>query len=332
MSTTTPNRTDPMSRLYRTRWFMPAFSLFLGALMFVAFWVGDNPADGAFAAGVMAFVARCSTSAAAARRPSPASAARRATSAGSASTSTPPRWPASSSSSSSSAPGSSRSPRAGTAARTRSSAPSAASRTSPRWRSCAGAPSRRSTLPAERQGPGGPSGLQNRQAVVARRLEGSIPSPLRLGRLDRSGRLKPPAALLPPIGFGYLFFFFFFVTRGPSQKENQETPPGEPTKREDIASTNCSLHPGRPWRVRARGHHRGCHWTRQRRQEPAADERPRADQARIADRPIIQERPRLAKTAERSGQSPKRRISRTGRADSARWRTGRRRRCGRRCR
>ena len=57
MSTTTPNRTDPMSRLYRTRWFMPAFSLFLGALMFVAFWVGDNPADGAFAAGVMAFVA-----------------------------------------------------------------------------------------------------------------------------------------------------------------------------------------------------------------------------------------------------------------------------------
>ena len=57
MSTTTPNNTDPMSRLYRTRWFMPAFSLFLGALMFVAFWVGGNPADGAFAAGVMAFVA-----------------------------------------------------------------------------------------------------------------------------------------------------------------------------------------------------------------------------------------------------------------------------------
>jgi hypothetical protein len=32
---------------------------------------------------------------------------------------------------------------------------------------------------AERHGPGGSSGLQNRQAVVARRLEGSIPSPLR---------------------------------------------------------------------------------------------------------------------------------------------------------
>jgi len=26
-----------MSRLYRTRWFMPAFSLFLGALIFGAF-------------------------------------------------------------------------------------------------------------------------------------------------------------------------------------------------------------------------------------------------------------------------------------------------------
>jgi len=32
----------------------------------------------------------------------------------------------------------------------------------------------------ERQGSGGPSGLQNRQGVVARRLEGSIPSPLRV--------------------------------------------------------------------------------------------------------------------------------------------------------
>ena len=57
MSTTTPNRPDPMSRLYRTRWFMPAFSLFLGALMFVAFWIGDNPGQGAAAAAVMAVVA-----------------------------------------------------------------------------------------------------------------------------------------------------------------------------------------------------------------------------------------------------------------------------------
>ena len=57
MSTTTPNRPDPMSRLYRTRWFMPAFSLFLGVLMFVAFWIGDNPGQGAAAAAVMAVLA-----------------------------------------------------------------------------------------------------------------------------------------------------------------------------------------------------------------------------------------------------------------------------------
>src|SRR4051794_31231248 len=37
--------------------------------------------------------------------------------------------------------------------------------------------------PAERQGSGGPSGLQNRQACAAHRLEGSIPSPLRNGLL-----------------------------------------------------------------------------------------------------------------------------------------------------
>ena len=46
-----------MSRLYRTRGFMPAFSLFLGVLMFVAFWIGDNPGQGAAAAAVMAVVA-----------------------------------------------------------------------------------------------------------------------------------------------------------------------------------------------------------------------------------------------------------------------------------
>src|SRR4051794_4450446 len=34
---------------------------------------------------------------------------------------------------------------------------------------------------AERHGPGGPSGLQSRQAVAAPRLDGSIPSPLRHG-------------------------------------------------------------------------------------------------------------------------------------------------------
>ena len=141
MSTTTPNRTDPMSRLYRTRWFMPAFSLFLGALMFVAFWVGGNPADGAFAAGVMAFVAalfyfggRRSETLAGLGGPARDERWERIDVHATALAGDRPRH------SSSSAPGSSRSPRAGTAARTRSSAPSAASPTSLavaflRWRS-----------------------------------------------------------------------------------------------------------------------------------------------------------------------------------------------------
>lgn len=34
---TTHDRGDAMSRLYRTRWFMPAFSLFLGAVGGVAY-------------------------------------------------------------------------------------------------------------------------------------------------------------------------------------------------------------------------------------------------------------------------------------------------------
>jgi len=42
-----------MSRLYRTRWFMPGFSLFLGALMLGAFWIGGDPGDGLMAAAVM---------------------------------------------------------------------------------------------------------------------------------------------------------------------------------------------------------------------------------------------------------------------------------------
>ena len=53
MSTTTPNRTDPMNRLYRTRWFMPAFSLFLAAAIFVAYWIGDEPGTGAGGAAVL---------------------------------------------------------------------------------------------------------------------------------------------------------------------------------------------------------------------------------------------------------------------------------------
>jgi hypothetical protein len=57
MSTTTPKRTDPVNRLYRTRWFMPVFSLVLGAVMFVALWIGGQPGTGAGAAGVMVAVA-----------------------------------------------------------------------------------------------------------------------------------------------------------------------------------------------------------------------------------------------------------------------------------
>jgi hypothetical protein len=58
MSTTTArNQPDPMSRLYRTRWFMPAFALFLGVLIFGAYWIGDKPGLGAGAFGVMAVMA-----------------------------------------------------------------------------------------------------------------------------------------------------------------------------------------------------------------------------------------------------------------------------------
>ena len=56
-TTTTPNRTDTVNRLYRTRWFMPVFSLFLGAAMFVALWIGGKPGTGAGAAGIMVALA-----------------------------------------------------------------------------------------------------------------------------------------------------------------------------------------------------------------------------------------------------------------------------------
>ena len=56
MSTTTPPG-DAMNRLYRTRWFMPAFSLFLGVLIFGAYWIGDEPGLGAGGFGVMALMA-----------------------------------------------------------------------------------------------------------------------------------------------------------------------------------------------------------------------------------------------------------------------------------
>ena len=39
---------------YRSRWWMPAFSLFLGLLMLGAFWIGGSLVDGLVALGVMA--------------------------------------------------------------------------------------------------------------------------------------------------------------------------------------------------------------------------------------------------------------------------------------
>ena len=66
----------------RSRWWMPAFCLFLGAVMFGAFAIGGNVGQGAFSFGIMAALgARVRRSGAAARR-CRASAARAATSAG----------------------------------------------------------------------------------------------------------------------------------------------------------------------------------------------------------------------------------------------------------
>ena len=43
--------------LYRQRWWMPAFSLFLGTLMLVAFWIGDSISEGLVSFGIMAALA-----------------------------------------------------------------------------------------------------------------------------------------------------------------------------------------------------------------------------------------------------------------------------------
>ena len=51
MPTTTPD--SAMNRLYRTRWFMPAFCAFLAALIFTAFAIGGNAGDGALSAAVL---------------------------------------------------------------------------------------------------------------------------------------------------------------------------------------------------------------------------------------------------------------------------------------
>src|SRR3954454_10317167 len=53
MSTPTPGLLDRMNRLYRTRWFMPAFCVLLAALVFTAFAIGGNAGDGAVSAGVL---------------------------------------------------------------------------------------------------------------------------------------------------------------------------------------------------------------------------------------------------------------------------------------
>jgi hypothetical protein len=42
---------------YRTRWWMPAFSLFLGLLMLGAFWIGDEPGQGVISLGIMTALA-----------------------------------------------------------------------------------------------------------------------------------------------------------------------------------------------------------------------------------------------------------------------------------
>jgi hypothetical protein len=54
MSTNNPD--NAMNRLYRTRWFMPAFCLLVAALMFTAFAIGGDAASGAYSAAVLLFV------------------------------------------------------------------------------------------------------------------------------------------------------------------------------------------------------------------------------------------------------------------------------------
>jgi len=54
MSTNSPD--NAMNRLYRTRWFMPAFCALFAALMFTAFAIGGDAASGAFSAAVLLFV------------------------------------------------------------------------------------------------------------------------------------------------------------------------------------------------------------------------------------------------------------------------------------
>ena len=54
MSTNNPD--NAMNRLYRTRWFMPAFCVVLAAVMFAAFAIGGDTTSGAYSAAVLLFV------------------------------------------------------------------------------------------------------------------------------------------------------------------------------------------------------------------------------------------------------------------------------------
>jgi hypothetical protein len=46
----------PTPSLFRSRWWMPSFCLFLGALMFAAFTIGGDPGQGAICFGIMALL------------------------------------------------------------------------------------------------------------------------------------------------------------------------------------------------------------------------------------------------------------------------------------
>jgi hypothetical protein len=50
-------RTTANRPIYRSRWWMPGFSLSLGLIMLVAFWIGDKLGDGLIALGIMTFLA-----------------------------------------------------------------------------------------------------------------------------------------------------------------------------------------------------------------------------------------------------------------------------------
>ena len=54
MSTNNPD--NAINRLYRTRWFMPAFCALFAALMFAAFAIGGDAASGVYSAAVLLFV------------------------------------------------------------------------------------------------------------------------------------------------------------------------------------------------------------------------------------------------------------------------------------